>query len=80
MRGFTEALHADLNRTRLHVMLITFAKVQSDYWANNPGSKARLPKAQAMIPVLTPETASQAILSGLRRRQREVIAPFCCEW
>ncbi len=76
MRGFTEALRADLNRTRLQVMLVTFAKVQSDYWANNPGSEARIPRAQAMIPTLTPEAAAEAILIGLRRGQQEVMAPF----
>jgi NADP-dependent 3-hydroxy acid dehydrogenase YdfG len=76
MRGFTEGLRADLSRSRLRVMLVTFAKVQSDYWANNPGSEARLPKAQAMIPVLTPEAAADAILFGRRFNQREVMAPL----
>lgn len=76
MRGFTEGLRADVSGTRLRVMLVTFAKVQSEYWANNPGSEERLPKAQAMIPILSPEAAAQAILSGLRSGRREVMAPF----
>ncbi len=75
MRGYTEALRSDLRRTKLRVMLVALAKVQSEYWENNPGSEARLPKVQAMIPVLTPQAAAAAILSGIRHGQREVIAP-----
>jgi len=35
-----------------------------------------VPKAQAMIPVLTTDQAAAAILTGIRRNRREVIAPF----
>jgi short-subunit dehydrogenase len=76
MRGFTEALRADLHATRIRTLLVTFAKVASPYWENNPGSESRVPKAQAMIPTLTPEQAARAILTGIQRDQREVVAPF----
>ena len=76
MRGFTQALEADLSGTQLRTMLVTFAAVRSAYWENNPGSEMRVPKAQAMIPVLTAEQAAAAIVNGLKRNHREVIAPF----
>ena len=76
MRGFTQALEADLSGTQLRTMLVTFAAVRSAYWENNPGSEARIPKAQAMIPILTAEQAATAILNGLQRNRHEVIAPF----
>ena len=76
MRGFTEGLRADLNGTQVRTMLTAFAKVESDFWANNAGSEAHLPGAQAMIPVLTPEQAAKAIVSGIRRNRRNVFAPL----
>ena len=39
MRGFTESLRADLHGTKLRTMLTAFAKVESDFWQNNPGSE-----------------------------------------
>ena len=72
MRGFTEGLRADLTGTDLRTMLVTFAKVTSSYWENNPGSEERLPKAQSMVRVLTPEEAAQAIINGIKRDKREV--------
>ena len=76
MHGYTEALRADLNGTGIRVMLVSFAKVASSYWENNPGSEERLPKAQSMMRVLTPEEAAAAIISGVRRNKCEVMAPF----
>ncbi|MFZ6031204.1 MAG: SDR family NAD(P)-dependent oxidoreductase [Chloroflexota bacterium] len=75
MRGFTEGLRADVAHTRLHVMLTVFAKVKSEYWIHNPGSEERVPGIQAMIPALSSEQAAQAILTGVRRQRRTVIAP-----
>jgi len=76
MSGFTEGLRADLTGTGLRTMLVTFAKVTSSYWENNPGSEERLPQAQSMVRVLTPEEAAQAIINGIKRDKREVVAPF----
>jgi short-subunit dehydrogenase len=76
MRGFTEALRADLAGTNIRTMLVTFAKVKSPYWQNNPGSEERIPKAQSLIPVLTPEEAAAAIIKGIKRNRHEVISPF----
>ena len=76
MRGFNEALRADVNGTGIHVMLATFAKVESPYWENNPGSVERVPGAQKMIPVLTPEQAGRAILDGIARNKGLVTSPW----
>ena len=76
MHGFTEGLRADLTGTGIRVMLASFAKVASSYWKNNPGSEERLPKAQSMIRVLTPEEAAEAIISGIQRDKHKVVAPF----
>jgi hypothetical protein len=56
-------------------MLVTFAAVSSPYWEHNPGSKERVPKAQAMIPILHPEQAAVFLLRGIKRRQHAVMAP-----
>ena len=76
MRGFHEGLRADLHGTGIRTMLTAFAKVQSDYWANNPGSNEKIPGAQKMIPVLTSEQAAKVILRGIQRDRGFVAAPF----
>ncbi len=76
MRGFAEALRADLANTHIRTMLVTFAKVQSSYFENNPGSEERVPGVQSMLPVLTPGQAAAAIVQGIKRDQREVAAPL----
>jgi short-subunit dehydrogenase len=76
MHGLTEGLRADLTGTNIRTMLVTFAKVTSSYWENNPGSEERLPQAQSMVRVLTPEEAAQAIVNGIKRDKQEIVAPF----
>lgn len=76
MRGFTEALRADLHGTNVQAMLTVFAKVQSEFWVHNPGSEEKVPGAQAMIPVITAEQAAAAVIRGIRWNQRAVFAPF----
>lgn len=76
MRGFSEALASDLARSGVGVTLAVFAKVDSPYFAHNPGSIERIPSAQKMIRVLTPEEAGKAVVAGIRRGQATVAAPF----
>jgi uncharacterized protein len=76
MRGFNAGLRADLHGTRVRTMLVTFAKVQSDYWAHNHGSEERVPSSQKLIPTLTAEQAADAIVRGLEHNQSHVSAPF----
>lgn len=76
MRGFTESLRADLSGTKVRTMLTAFAKVESNFWANNAGSEDHMPGAQAMIPALTPEQVAKAIVNGIRWNRRNVFAPL----
>ena len=76
MRGFTEALRADLAGTNIQVSLATFAKISSAYWDHNTGSEERVPKAQASIPVLSPEQAAAEIIQGIQNNREEIVAPF----
>jgi short-subunit dehydrogenase len=76
MRGFSDALRAELKPHGVHVILVAFAKVASEYWAHNPGSEKNIPERQSMIPVLSPETAAKQIVSGIEQDKQQVIEPW----
>jgi short-subunit dehydrogenase len=76
VRGFTEALRADLYGTGIGVTLYESGEIETPYWENNPGSRERVPKIAMMIPKLTPEQVGKAIVSGVRRNKRLVVVPF----
>jgi short-subunit dehydrogenase len=75
MRGFHEALRADLHKTRISVTLMVPGEVSSAYFANNPGGQEQLPGIAKLYRTLTPEEVAQAIVRGVQREQREVISP-----
>jgi hypothetical protein len=52
-----------------------FGRVESPYWENNPGSRERLPRRAARIRPLTPDEAAAAIVAGIERGRRTVVAP-----
>jgi NADP-dependent 3-hydroxy acid dehydrogenase YdfG len=76
VRGFTEALRADLARTGIRVTLYESGVVRSAYWVNNPGSRERVPKLGNLVPELTPAAAARAIVRGVKREQKLVVVPF----
>jgi len=76
VRGFTEALRADLDGTRIGVTLYESSTVISPYWEHNPGSYERLPKIAKLIPEVTPEQVANAIIRGVERNKRRIIIPF----
>jgi short-subunit dehydrogenase len=76
MRGFSDALRAELKPHGVGVMLVALAKVTSDYWAHNPGSEKNIPDRQSMIPELSPETAAKHIVNGIENDKRQVIEPW----
>ncbi len=76
VRDFTEALRADLARTGIGVTLYESGVVQSDYWAHNPGSRERVPKMGRLVPELTPAAAAAALVRGIEREKKLVVAPF----
>jgi len=76
VRGLFEAVRAETSGTGVRAAMVTFAKVESDYWVNNPGSEERLPKAQSAIPVLSVEQAATAILQGLESDREKIVEPL----
>ncbi|HVS27855.1 MAG TPA: SDR family NAD(P)-dependent oxidoreductase [Burkholderiales bacterium] len=76
VRGFTEALRADLDGTGIGVTLYESGVVRSPYWENNPGSRERVPKMGNLVPELTTEQVGQAIVKGVERNSRLIVIPF----
>jgi short-subunit dehydrogenase len=76
LKGFAEGLRADLKGTGLHVTLVVLGAVDTPYWANNPGSRASVPKTiPGIFPQLTVRQAASAIVDGIERKQRVVVKP-----
>ncbi|HKH20663.1 MAG TPA: SDR family oxidoreductase [Gammaproteobacteria bacterium] len=76
VRGFTEALRADLHDTGVGITLFEAGVVKSSYWEHNPGSQERAPKMGKLVPPLTPEQVGQAIVKGVERNKRLIVIPF----
>lgn len=76
VRGFTEALRADLNGTGIGVTLYESGVVSSSYWEHNPGSHERLPKMGKLIPEITAEQAANAIVNGVESNRGLIVVPF----
>jgi len=76
VRGFTEALRADLYDTNINVSLYESAKVDSPYWQTNDGSDERIPKIANLIPLLTNEQVGDAVVNGIRKEKKLIVIPF----
>lgn len=76
VRGFSEALRADLDGSGIGITLYESGVVTSDYWKNNPGSRERVPKMGKLVPEVTPEQAAEAIVDGVQRNKGHVVIPF----
>jgi short-subunit dehydrogenase len=76
VRGFTEALRADLAGTRIGVTLFEGGVVRSPYWEHNPGSRERVPRMGKLVPEISTEEAAGAIVRGIARERRLVVVPF----
>ena len=76
LRGFAEALRADLRRTPIGVTLVTLGVVASPYWEHNPGSRRFLPATVPLLmPELSVEEAAGTIVEAIARRRRHVVRP-----
>ena len=77
MRGFTEALRADLRGTGIAVTFFESGVVETHYWQHNPGSRERVPGIGTfLLRTLTPEEVGEAVVNGIRRRKRLIVLPF----
>ena len=76
MKGFTEALRADLWQTNIKVTSIVAGKVDTPYFDHNPGTLERSPTIARIIPTLTADQVAHAIIDGIEHHRREVIIPF----
>lgn len=75
MRGFHEALRADLHETKIGVSLVVPGLVASTYFANNPGGEERAPGISKLYRTLQPEEVAAAIVSAVERERRQVVIP-----
>lgn len=76
LRGFTEALRADLHGTGMRVCEVMLGETSSNYFEANPGSYLRLPKLAKFLPLLTPEEAAWYIVKAVRQNRSTYTAPF----
>jgi uncharacterized protein len=76
MRGFTEALRADLHGTGIRVTSVIPGVTTSAYFDVNPGSKERIPSIARIIPVLSPEQVAHKLVEAIERAPRQMIFPF----
>lgn len=76
VRGFTEALAADLRSTGIGVTAVVAGHVDSEYFANNPGSLERMPAVDRLVRRLTPRDVAEAICRGVERERALVVEPL----
>jgi NADP-dependent 3-hydroxy acid dehydrogenase YdfG len=76
MRGFNEALRADLIGTGIGVTLCECGVVNTPYWQHNPGSRERVPKVSKLVPELQPDEVAHAIVQAVQRTRRHVVLPL----
>ena len=76
VRGFTEALRADLHYTGINVTLYESGVINSPYWEHNAGSFERVPKMGRLIPTPNPEKVAAAIVKGVEGNKRLIVIPF----
>jgi uncharacterized protein len=76
LRGFNEALRADLDGTGVGVTHVIAGEVESSYWEHNPGARERLPAISRFFETMSPDGVAQAIVHAVERERGSVIVPF----
>ncbi len=76
IRGFTEALRADLYGTDIGVTFLESGVFASTYWDNNPGSLDHMPKMGRLIPPLAPEWVAGKLVAGIKCNKKHIVLPF----
>jgi uncharacterized protein len=72
MRGFHEALRADLRGTNLSATLVAPAAVETEYWHKN---RTRKPVTPAWIPLLNCEEVARASMNAALGRKSILVLP-----
>ena len=76
LAGFTDGLRSEVRGKGVSVTLVILGMVDSPYWDHNPGSRENAPVAKSWLaPVMTPDEAAAAIVSGVERHKRTVVKP-----
>lgn len=75
LRGLTEGMRADLKGTGVGVTEVVPGEVESQYWANNPGSAERLPAVAKLLPALSCEKVAVEMVRAVVRERDEVVFP-----
>ena len=75
VEALTNGLRLELGGSGIGVTLAMFGTGENDYWANNPGSRERVPGVAVVLPVLMPEEVGAAIVSGIEHDRRLVLRP-----
>jgi short-subunit dehydrogenase len=76
VKGFSEALRADLDGTGIGITLYESGVVTSEYWEHNPGSRERVPKIAKMVPDVTPDQVANAIVNAVEHNRHHIVIPF----
>jgi short-subunit dehydrogenase len=75
MRGFTEALRADLYGTRIGVTLFASGRATTPGYEHYPGVVERMPRITRVVPLVTAERVADAIVAAVERERRLVVVP-----
>jgi uncharacterized protein len=74
--GLADSLRSELKAKGISVTLVLLGTVETPYWDHNPGSRENMPQTDPrLVPVLTPEQAADAIVSGVEARKPLVVKP-----
>jgi short-subunit dehydrogenase len=76
LRGFSEALTADLYGTKIVVTHVIAGKTTSNYWVNNPNSEEILPALENLFPELSPEKVAGVVVRAISKNRKRVTFPF----
>jgi short-subunit dehydrogenase len=75
MLSFSESLRAELEGSGVSVTTAILGTVDTPYWAHNPGSEQRLPRAGSNMRRLTADEAARALVGGIERSARQIVLP-----
>jgi short-subunit dehydrogenase len=75
IRGFTEALRADLYSSGVGVTLLIPGEVDTSYFDNNPGARDRIPWINRFYKTLSAEEVAAMLLVAIVKEKRQFARP-----